>query len=228
MLEAMRDSGNFYLQMFADEGAQTDDAQPNDPGDQGDGGEPKGTGEDDKQFSPEHVEKLRRENAKYRTRAKELEEKLKEMPDKDSIINEVLKGLGIDPDPEKRAEQQIEEARSKAQEAEARANERLIKAEVKAACSELGIVDPDAAFALMDKESVTLKDDGEVEGVKEALAALIKAKPYLVAQKGNVGGPSNPGSPEPDDIDSQIAAAKKRGDMITALSLRRQKAESTT
>lgn len=227
MLEAMRDSGSFYLQMFADEGAPTDDVKPNDPGDQGDSGEPKGEDEDGK-FTPEYVEKLRKENARHRTKAKELEEKLKEMPDKDSIINEVLKGLGIDPDPEKRAEQQIEEARKKAQEAEARANERLIRAEVKAACSELGIVDPDAAFALMDKESVTLKDDGEVEGVTEALEALVKAKPYLVGQKGNVGGPSNPGSPEPDDIDSQIAAAKKRGDMTTVISLRRQKAESKT
>lgn len=59
------------------------------------------------------------------------------------------------------------------------ANGRLISAEIKAVGGNLGLLDADAASALMDKSKVKVKDDGTVEGVKEALEALKKNKPYL-------------------------------------------------
>lgn len=62
------------------------------------------------------------------------------------------------------------------------ANDRLIAAEVKTASIELKIVDPDAALALMDKSKIKVDDKGNVTGVKEALDALTKAKPYLVGK----------------------------------------------
>ena len=62
------------------------------------------------------------------------------------------------------------------------ANDRLIAAEVKTASIELKIVDPDAALALMDKSKIKVDDKGNVIGVKEALDALTKAKPYLVGK----------------------------------------------
>jgi len=62
------------------------------------------------------------------------------------------------------------------------ANDRLIAAEVKTASVELKIVDPDAALALMDKSKIKVDDKGNVIGVKEALDALTKAKPYLVGK----------------------------------------------
>ncbi len=62
------------------------------------------------------------------------------------------------------------------------ANDRLIAAEVKTASVELKIVDPDAALALMDKSKIKVDDKGNVTGVKEALDALTKAKPYLVGK----------------------------------------------
>lgn len=63
-----------------------------------------------------------------------------------------------------------------------KANDRLIAAEVKTVAVELKIVDYDAALALMDKSKIKVDEKGEVTGVKEALEALTKAKPYLVGK----------------------------------------------
>lgn len=68
------------------------------------------------------------------------------------------------------------------------ANDRLIAAEVKTASVELKIVDPDAALALMDKSKIKVDDKGNVTGVKEALDALTKAKPYLVGKAAGAWG----------------------------------------
>ncbi len=76
-----------------------------------------------------------------------------------------------------------EEADKKAATAMERANQRLIKSEVIAAATKLNVVDPDAAYALMDKADVVVDDDGNVSGVKEALDALVKSKPYLIGEK---------------------------------------------
>ena len=69
-----------------------------------------------------------------------------------------------------------------------KANDRLIAAEVKTVSLELKIVDVDAALALMDKSKIKVNDKGEVTGVKEALEALTKAKPYLVGKQQQSGG----------------------------------------
>ena len=60
------------------------------------------------------------------------------------------------------------------------ANGRLISAEIKAVGGNLGLLDADAASTLMDKSKVKVKDDGTVEGVKEALEALNKINQNLI------------------------------------------------
>ena len=117
-------------------------------------------------------------------------------------VDEMKAAAKAQRDAQEKAKSELEREREARQRAEAerqaainRANERLFRAEVKATAVELGIIDPDAAFALMDREGVEVKDDGTVIGVKKALEALLKAKPYLAgkAQPGNrIGGPSNP------------------------------------
>lgn len=59
------------------------------------------------------------------------------------------------------------------------ANDRLIAAQIRADGLEMGIVDPDVAALLIDKGNVKISDTGVVTGVKDALTALQKAKPYL-------------------------------------------------
>jgi hypothetical protein len=84
-----------------------------------------------------------------------------------------------------------EEAEARAAKALAEANEILVRAEVKATAAEMGLVDGDAAYALVDRDSIELKD-GKVKGVKEALEALVKARPWLQGER--KGGPVGSGT----------------------------------
>jgi len=62
------------------------------------------------------------------------------------------------------------------------ANQRLVRAEVAVKAAALGIVDSEAAALLMDRSAVRVSDNGTVEGVDEALKALVAARPYLVGK----------------------------------------------
>lgn len=84
-----------------------------------------------------------------------------------------------------------EEAEARATKVLAEANEILVRAEVKATAAEMGLVDGDAAYALVDRDSIELKD-GKVTGVKAALEALVKAKPWLQGER--KGGPVGSGT----------------------------------
>jgi len=64
-----------------------------------------------------------------------------------------------------------------------KANERLVAAEVKAVGATLGLLDTDVALALIDRKKITVKDDGSVEGVKDALESLKASKSYLFGAK---------------------------------------------
>jgi len=110
-------------------------------------------------FTREYVEELRHENASYRTRAQEA----------------------------KRAAEQATEAAAKAAtEAEAKitaaaqaANERIIRAELKAAALKAGMHDLDG-LKLADLSKIKLNEEtGEVEGADELMAAMKESKPYL-------------------------------------------------
>lgn len=82
-----------------------------------------------------------------------------------------------------------------------RANERLVSAEIKAVGNSLGLLDTSAASVLMDKSGIKVKDDGTVEGIKEALETLKKDKPYMfgvtVAPKTGMRQRGNEGTPNP-------------------------------
>jgi len=78
---------------------------------------------------------------------------------------------------------------------------------VLAAAHTAGAVDPDAVVAMFDKSKVTIAADGKLTGVKEAVDALLKEKPYLVAQTGSGyrmgaggGNISNPSAAEVDGM----------------------------
>ena len=55
----------------------------------------------------------------------------------------------------------------------------VIASEVKVRASQLGIIDPDAAYLLLDRTNVAYADDGTVTGIDDALTQLIESKPYL-------------------------------------------------
>ena len=107
-----------------------------------------------------------------------------------------------------------EEAEAQAAKTLAAANEILIRAEVKSIAADMGLVDGDAAYALIDREDVEVKD-GKVKGVKEALEALVKEKPRIKkgeTKGGSVGAGTNPGSSNSKtDMNAFIRRAAGRG-----------------
>jgi hypothetical protein len=102
-------------------------------------------------FSSEYVKELRRENAHYRTKAKENEEAAQ------------------------KATKDAEEVTTKAK---ADADARIIRAELKAAALKAGMIDLDG-LKLADLSKVTLKDDGTLDGADDMMKGLKEAKPYL-------------------------------------------------
>lgn len=98
----------------------------------------------------------------------------------------------------------------------ARANEKLIKAEVKAAAAGR-FIDADAVIALIDRTDIKVSDDDSVTGVAEALDKLAADKPHLVTETrprgngdGGARGGGDDGKPdyrksEKDEFASELA-----------------------
>ena len=103
------------------------------------------------------------------------------------------------------------------------ANERLITAEIREVGAQLGLVDAQAAFVLMDKTGVSVKEDGSVTGVREALDELVKTRPYLVGQPSAFGTGSTGNFPrtgsEGADYMSRLAQARRIGNNALAAAI---------
>lgn len=104
------------------------------------------------------------------------------------------------------------------------ANERLIAAEIREVGAQMGLVDAEAAFTLMDKSGVSVDESGSVAGVREALEALVAAKPYLVGRrKGRLGTGSVGNFPRNDsdgaDYAARLAAARSAGNNALATAI---------
>lgn len=74
------------------------------------------------------------------------------------------------------------------------ADQRIMRAELRAHAIKAGIVDVDG-LQLADLSGVKIKDDGTIEGAEATIEALKKSKPYLFAS--STSNPANP--PKPDD-----------------------------
>ena len=79
---------------------------------------------------------------------------------------------------EEKLQRELAEYQRKATDAEGRIATTAIRSEVLVKASQMGIVDPDAAYRLIDRAGIAYSEDG-VKGVDEALEALVAAKPYL-------------------------------------------------
>jgi hypothetical protein len=101
------------------------------------------------------------------------------------------------------------------------ADDRLIHAEIRDVGAQLGLIDPDAAFALMDKSAVSVADDGTVLGVRESLDELLRHKPYLAANASRSTGRAGnfPRGNEPSDYASRLALARRDGNNTLAAAI---------
>lgn len=97
------------------------------------------------------------------------------------------------------------------------ANERVIRAEVRLAAQSAGFIDPEDAWALIDRTKVALDDAGSVTGAAEAIKALAEKKPHLVGQGGER---PNYGAPTPGRTNGQAPndAVRKQHEQLAAQS----------
>jgi hypothetical protein len=177
-----------------------------------------------KTYDEDYVKSLRAEAAKYRTKAKELEASSKQA--QQELMGKVFAALGIEPDPNKEFDKLLTEAQTKAQEAEARANARILQAEAKAQAAALGVKAERLPYLLKlaDLSNVEFGEDGEPNGeqIKAALSAVISDFPELVSQPTppRAGVPFNH-PPQPNDLQSKLEKAIRDGDTTTAIRLKR-------
>ena len=79
-------------------------------------------------------------------------------------------------------QKQLADAEKMRGQAEAKATERLLKAEVLVEASKLGFVNPQHAWGLVDASALSIDKDGKVQGVEEAVKALATEHAYLLAK----------------------------------------------
>ena len=85
-----------------------------------------------------------------------------------------------------RLTQRATEAEKQTAEANTQLTNALISSEVKVKAVQLGIVDPDAAYLLLDKRNVKYDANDGVTGVEDALTQLLEDKPYLKGAAGRI------------------------------------------
>lgn len=150
------------------------------------------------------IRRLRAENAKHRTSARDAQTKLGEI-EKAQLSKE------------EQAEARAAAAEQAAQAADERAKSVALTADIKVHAAAQGAVDVDAVVALIDRSKVSIDDEGNVTGGKSAVEALLKAKPYLVAPGGPQGrnganfGDGSGDRPPTGDMNAAIRRQAGRG-----------------
>ncbi len=89
-------------------------------------------------------------------------------------------------------------------EANTKVRKMQISAEVTKVGTELGLLDTDVALQLLPDDAIKVNTKGEVTGVKEALDALKKEKPYLFGTQAAGGMKQGTGAPPEKDAKSEI------------------------
>lgn len=112
-----------------------------------------------------------------------------------------------------------------------KANERILKAELKAAAKDI-LIDPTDADRLdLSQFEPDANGNFDAEEIADALKDLVKLKPHLGKPAAQSGGPRVPKVPAdpanlpktPLSLDEQIAKANAAGDVMTVISLQNQK-----
>jgi hypothetical protein len=92
-------------------------------------------------------------------------------------------------------------ADAKIAEASTAANQRIIRAELKAAALKAGMVDLDG-LKLADLSTVKLAEDGSVEGADALMTSLKESKPYLFGTPNSSSAPGPKPAPKPAEAKS--------------------------
>lgn len=110
-----------------------------------------------------------------------------------------------------RLEKKLADAEAEREAMNARLVEQVLRSAVMREATALG-ADPDVAWAMIDREQLSLDEKGDAAGVKTALEALKKAKPHLFG--GSVpGSPSNRAGGAGGGASMEAAAKKVREEL---------------
>jgi len=137
------------------------------------------------------VKTLRKEAASWRTKLRAAEEA--EEQRKRSEMTELEK-LKADLEAERQARAAAEQQRQ----------QQLLRTQVISAAAKAGLNDPEDAVRMLDTSEMTVADDGTVEGLEQALGALLKAKPYLIKSTSGTISPTNPAGGPQRPSDEQL------------------------
>jgi hypothetical protein len=154
----------------------------------------------DGQAPDAHAAELRkknRENQSLRRRLKELEDS--DQARRDADLTEAEKSAN-----------RVKELEKALEAKDARAREMSLRSDVMAAASRLGIIDPDAAFKLLDHSGLDYDaEESRWDGVDKALKDLTAERPWLTSAAPATGG-ANPSNP-----------SRRRGPTLTLADLKR-------
>jgi chromosome segregation ATPase len=161
-------------------------------------------GEQQEQAQPDYdslqkeLKALRRENAKWRTQLRAIEEREQEKAKAEMTEAERLKA-------------ELKEAQEARTRAERERQAVFVKSQVISAAAKAGFADPEDAYRMLD--TLEVDDEGRVDGLGDALAGLLKAKPYLAKQNAANFSPTNPaagaGKPSDEQILQEIYGSRR-------------------
>lgn len=133
---------------------------------------------EEERFDAEYVRKLRAEAAEHRKRLRELEGKVK--ADEEAKMTE-----------QEKLQKRLAELERKETEYQQALQARTLEYEVKLHAARLGVVDPEAAYRLLDLKQIEFDEDGKPVNLEKVMKDLIAKKTYLVGQQSAVS-PTNP------------------------------------
>lgn len=181
----------------AGDGQKTDDGAGAGAG--GSGAGDGDTGSDGKAFDAARAQaliaKLRDENKAAKDAAKEaadLRARLQAIEDKDKSEGEkAVANLT-------RTQAELKAAQLEAESLRNKYTGALIGAAIEREAGKLNAIDVETVAALVDRSAIAIDESGAVTGADKAVAALLKAKPFLVGQAGSAGGTvkGNGGTPD--------------------------------
>lgn len=156
-----------------------------------------------KLFSEDYVKSLRREAAENRVKARQMKEAIEKVfgIEIEGDITEALTAIKVGYE-------------TKLADTQKSVRALHLNTEAAKLQAELGIIDLEAVLKLADLSDVKITEDGKVEGLKEALEAVLEAKPYLKGQptpaRAVGGNPPRGMDNKPDGVAEALARAKAR------------------
>lgn len=161
-----------------------------------DGQVPQGTTEAaqlDAETLAKELKAVRKEAAAYRTKLRQAEEDAEAR--KRAEMTELEK-VRADLEAERKARQEADQKRQ----------QQALRTQVVTAAARMNFADPEDALRMLDQSTLEVDDAGNIDGLDDALSALVKAKPYLIKTTTGTISPTNPaGGKQPTSAEQMRA-----------------------